>query len=375
MTVYLNKAIDDKIFKESLNPTALYYGEIENILTKEELKELQKLTKYKDHIYEVNGKDIVKTAESAMKNTNLKRGICKSLLSEADNMINFKIPYINNTENDDYITYNYKITNSQYFDTNNDKLSDKNKKTLYTDCRSFYSYYCENLRKRIKKDGNNSLLVGEYNNECGCYDDDIIDKSEKKPEIYKDFKNIEASQNNRSCQLKNCKGKFNYSPTNFNTEQACSNLTICQNNVDFKNITIEDSELQFITNMSNNCGSDSNLKRSLDNYLKDEPEEPTPEPSPEPEEPEEPEPIKPEPKPIEPIEPVEPEKPEEPTPPPTPEPIEPEEPEKPEEKKKEKQEESKIKKEKEDNIRKIVYFLITIIVILLILILFYFIIH
>ena len=60
---------------EAEGSTALYYGELENVLTDEQFKKLAKLSKYNKYF---KNKDLEKK-KKILKDTNKKRGICRCL--------------------------------------------------------------------------------------------------------------------------------------------------------------------------------------------------------------------------------------------------------------------------------------------------------
>lgn len=331
----LDDAINAGIFKESINTSALYYGELKNNLSKSELLDMKKSNKYKN-IYG-DSTDIEKYADKTLKNTNLKRGICQSLLEEkTDYMIN--LPYIYNDNKDlDYISFKYMIkdNNINFEDTKKEEKNGNlkyNKEGLESDCRRFYGVYCENIKKRLKQqygDEYSDDILRLHNPECACYADTLNDRYEKDPEKYKDFKDyISYTNDDRACQLTGCNERASYSPGIFNNK-TCSDIKICKNEVKFDDTVMDHSDLSFIFNLSNNCGGE--FKEGYEKQKekkKEEPETPIKPDTPDiPETPDEPDtPTKPE----EPEEPETPIKPEEPETPDTPDiPDTPEEPEDP----------------------------------------------
>lgn len=327
----LNDAINSNIYLDTENTSALYYGNINNILTKNELLALKKSNKYKS-IYG-DTEDIEKYANQTMKNTQLKRGICQSLLNSSSNSIlNINLPYATNDNiNSEYISYVYKITdnNTNFEDMN--KMNGNNKKYnetgLFEDCRRFYGIYCENVKKKLKQqfgDDYDDDVLFSHNPDCACYGDTLEDRYQREPEKYKDFKDfINNNNDDRECQLKGCDNGKNFSPGVFKSK-ACGDIMICKNEVKFDETVMDHSDLNFIFNLSNKCGSDSDFNKGYNKQIEEKEkqksstidddgkkEEPTSEP-----EPEEPEPKKEDPKvePEEPETPKEPEVPDEPTP-------------------------------------------------------------
>lgn len=327
----LNDAINSNIYLDTENTSALYYGNINNILTKNELLALKKSNKYKS-IYG-DTEDIEKYANQTMKNTQLKRGICQSLLNSSSNSIlNINLPYATNDNiNNEYISYVYKITdnNTNFEDMN--KMNGNNKKYnetgLFEDCRRFYGIYCENVKKKLKQqfgDDYDDDVLFSHNPDCACYGDTLEDRYQREPEKYKDFKDfINNNNDDRECQLKGCDNGKNFSPGVFKSK-ACGDIMICKNEVKFDETVMDHSDLNFIFNLSNKCGSDSDFNKGYNKQIEEKEkqksstidddgkkEEPTSEP-----EPEEPEPKQEDPKvePEEPETPKEPEVPDEPTP-------------------------------------------------------------
>lgn len=326
----LNDAINSNIYLDTENTSALYYGNINNILTKNELLVLKKSNKYKS-IYG-DTEDIEKYANQTMKNTQLKRGICQSLLNSSSNSIlNINLPYATNDNiNNEYISYVYKITdnNTNFEDMN--KMNGINKKYnetgLFEDCRRFYGIYCENVKKKLKQqfgDDYDDDVLFSHNPDCACYGDTLEDRYQREPEKYKDFKDfINNNNDDRECQLKGCDNGKNFSPGVFKSK-ACGDIMICKNEVKFDETVMDHSDLNFIFNLSNKCGSDSDFNKGYNKQIEEKEkqksstidddgkkEEPTSEP-----EPEEPEPKQEDPKvePEEPETPKEPEVPDEPT--------------------------------------------------------------
>lgn len=338
----LNDAIKSNIYLDTENTSALYYGNINNILTKNELLALKKSNKYKS-IYG-DTEDIEKYANQTMKNTQLKRGICQSLLNSSSNSIlNINLPYATNDNiNNEYISYVYKITdnNTNFEDMN--KMNGNNKKYnetgLFEDCRRFYGIYCENVKKKLKQqfgDDYDDDVLFSHNPDCACYGDTLEDRYQREPEKYKDFKDfINNNNDDRECQLKGCDNGKNFSPGVFKSK-ACGDIMICKNEVKFDETVMDHSDLNFIFNLSNKCGSDSDFNKGYNKQIEEKEkqkssiidddgkkEEPTSEPEPEePEEPKkqdpepkpEPKPDEPEPKKEDPETPKEPEVPDEPT--------------------------------------------------------------
>ena len=307
----LNDAINSNIYLDTENTSALYYGNINNILTKNELLALKKSNKYKS-IYG-DTEDIEKYANQTMKNTQLKRGICQSLLNSSSNSIlNINLPYATNDNiNNEYISYVYKITdnNTNFEDMN--KMNGNNKKYnetgLFEDCRRFYGIYCENVKKKLKQqfgDKYDDDVLFSHNPDCACYGDTLEDRYQREPEKYKDFKDfINNNNDDRECQLKGCDNGKNFSPGVFKSK-ACGDIMICKNEVKFDETVMDHSDLNFIFNLSNKCGSDSDFNKGYNKQIEEKEkqksstidddgkkEEPTSEP-----EPEEPEPKQEDPK-------------------------------------------------------------------------------
>ena len=241
----------------STKGTALYYGEIENILTAEELKNLQKTSKYKNYI-----STNTTTANNIMKNTNKKRGICRAALkklnSKASGSINFYLPFSENVlSGTSFMSGGIEIAeNSDLFNIDNTTASN-----LSEGCKSFYSHYCENLKKRLKSevgDSYNSVL-SIYNSECSCYADRLRDKKEMDPtnSIYSQIPDSIINTIQPQCELPGCMSNIsNYA--NFElTDANCGNLTICTNKINFKNTNMDESDLNILGNLSNNCGADT----------------------------------------------------------------------------------------------------------------------
>ena len=242
----------------STKGSALYYGEIENILTPEELKKLQKISKYKNYI-----STDATTVNNILKNTNKKRGICRAALkklnSEASGSINFYLPFSENVlSGTSFMSGGIEIAeNSDLFNFDNTTASN-----LSEGCKSFYSHYCENLKKRLKSevgDSYNSVL-GIYNSECNCYADRLKDKKELDPNnpIYSQIPDSIINTIQPQCELDACKSNVsNYANFEINSNAGCGNLTICSNKINFKNTDMDDSDLNILGNLSNNCGADS----------------------------------------------------------------------------------------------------------------------
>ena len=242
----------------STKGSALYYGEIENILTPEELKKLQKISKYKNYISTDST-----TANNILKNTNKKRGICRAALkklnSGASGSINFYLPFSENVlSGTSFMSGGIEIAeNSELFNFDNTTASN-----LSEGCKSFYSHYCENLKKRLKLevgDSYNSVL-GIYNSECNCYADRLKDKKELEPNnpIYSQIPDSIINTIQPQCELDACRSNIsNYANFEINSNAGCGNLTICSNKINFKNTDMDDSDLNILGNLSNNCGADS----------------------------------------------------------------------------------------------------------------------
>lgn len=321
----LNDAVKSNIYLDTENTSALYYGNINNILTRNELMALKKSNKYKS-IYG-DTEDIEKYASQIMKNTQLKRGICQSLLNSSSNSIlNINLPYATNDNiNSEYISYVYKITdnNTNFEDMN--KMNGNNKKYnetgLFEDCRRFYGIYCENVKKKLKQqfgDKYDDDVLFSHNPDCACYGDTLEDRYQREPEKYKDFKDfINNNNDDRECQLKGCDNGKNFSPGVFKSK-ACGDIMICKNEVKFDETVMDHSDLSFIFNLSNKCGSDSDFNKGYNKQIEEKEKQKSSsidddgkkeEPEPKPEEPKKQDP---EPKPEEPEEPEKPDEPEEP---------------------------------------------------------------
>ena len=321
----LNDAVKSNIYLDTENTSALYYGNINNILTRNELMALKKSNKYKS-IYG-DTEDIEKYASQIMKNTQLKRGICQSLLNSSSNSIlNINLPYATNDNiNSEYISYVYKITdnNTNFEDMN--KMNGNNKKYnetgLFEDCRRFYGIYCENVKKKLKQqfgDKYDDDVLFSHNPDCACYGDTLEDRYQREPEKYKDFKDfINNNNDDRECQLKGCDNGKNFSPGVFKSK-ACGDIMICKNEVKFDETVMDHSDLSFIFNLSNKCGSDSDFNKGYNKQIEEKEKQKSSsidddgkkeEPEPKPEEPKKQDP---EPKPEEPEKPDEPEEPKEP---------------------------------------------------------------
>ena len=161
---------------EAEGSTALYYGELENVLTDEQFKKLAKLSKYNKYFKNKDLEDVKKI----LKDTNKKRGICRSLLNKNNNEIYFNVPYSkysDSEDDDDEFSY-YPIFNSK----NNsvfENINASDVESLKSECRLFYSVYCENLKEHLKRSMGDSYTdeyIATYNSECNCYADRLKDK-------------------------------------------------------------------------------------------------------------------------------------------------------------------------------------------------------
>ena len=274
---------------EAEGSTALYYGELENVLTDEQFKKLAKLSKYNKYFKNKDLEDVKKI----LKDTNKKRGICRSLLNKNNNEIYFNVPYSNYTDSEDNEFSYYPILNSK----NNsvfENINASDVESLKSECRLFYSVYCENLKEHLKRSMGDSYTdeyIATYNSECNCYADRLKDKKELNPndDFYKQFTDSYLNSIQPHCELTECHNdSFNYAPMTVAETAACNNMTICTNTVNFDDFEITDkSTLDIISNLSNNCGNDSELAKSLKNKDKKK-QETTPEKQTEPKTPETP---------------------------------------------------------------------------------------
>ena len=275
---------------EAEGSTALYYGELENVLTDEQFKKLAKLSKYNKYFKNKDLEDVKKI----LKDTNKKRGICRSLLNKNNNEIYFNVPYSkysDSEDEDDEFSY-YPIFNSK----NNsvfENINASDVESLKSECRLFYSVYCENLKEHLKRSMGDSYTdeyIATYNSECNCYADRLKDKKELNPndDFYKQFTDSYLNSIQPHCELTECHNdSFNYAPMTVAETAACNNMTICTNTVNFADFDIDKSTLDIIGNLSNNCGNDSELAKSLKNKDKKK-QETTPEKQTEPKTPETP---------------------------------------------------------------------------------------
>ena len=203
----------------STKGSALYYGELENILTQEELKTLKSTSRYKDYI-----SSDLKTVDTILKNTNKKRGICKAALnklnSSASNSINFYLPFSDGViEGTSFMSGGVEIAeNASLFNIDQTTASQ-----LSEGCKSFYSHYCENLKKRLKSevgDSYNSVL-SNYNSECNCYADRLKDKKELEPNnpIYSQIPDSIINTIQPQCELDACQSNVsNYANFEINSK-------------------------------------------------------------------------------------------------------------------------------------------------------------
>ena len=275
---------------EAEGSTALYYGDLENVLTDEQFKKLAKLSKYNKYFKNKDLEDVKKI----LKDTNKKRGICRSLLNKNNNEIYFNVPYSkysDSEDDDDEFSY-YPIFNSK----NNsvfENINASDVESLKSECRLFYSVYCENLKEHLKRSMGDSYTdeyIATYNSECNCYADRLKDKKELNPndDFYKQFTDSYLNSIQPHCELTECHNdSFNYAPMTVAETAACNNMTICTNTVNFADFDIDKSTLDIIGNLSNNCGNDSELAKSLKNKDKKK-QETTPEKQTEPKTPETP---------------------------------------------------------------------------------------
>ena len=275
---------------EAEGSTALYYGELENVLTDEQFKKLAKLSKYNKYFKNKDLEDVKKI----LKNTNKKRGICRSLLNKNNNEIYFNVPYSkysDSEDDDDEFSY-YPIFNSK----NNsvfENINASDVESLKSECRLFYSVYCENLKEHLKHSMGDSYTdeyIATYNSECNCYADRLKDKKELNPndDFYKQFTDSYLNSIQPHCELTECHNdSFYYAPMTVAETAACNNMTICTNTINFADFDIDKSTIDIISNLSNNCGNDSELAKSLKNKDKKKQEE-SPEKQTEPKTPETP---------------------------------------------------------------------------------------
>ena len=291
-TKILNKLAEkeNSFNDEAEGSTALYYGELENVLTDEQFKKLAKLSKYNKYFKNKDLEDVKKI----LKDTNKKRGICRSLLNKNNNEIYFNVPYSkysDSEDDDDEFSY-YPIFNSK----NNsvfENINASDVESLKSECRLFYSVYCENLKEHLKRSMGDSYTdeyIATYNSECNCYADRLKDKKELNPndDFYKQFTDSYLNSIQPHCELTECHNdSFNYAPMTVAETAACNNMTICTNTVNFADFDIDKSTLDIIGNLSNNCGNDSELAKSLKNKDKKK-QETTPEKQTEPKTPETP---------------------------------------------------------------------------------------
>ena len=264
---------------EAEGSTALYYGELENVLTDEQFKKLAKLSKYNKYFKNKDLEDVKKI----LKDTNKKRGICRSLLNKNNNEIYFNVPYSkysdseDDDDDDDEFSY-YPILNSK----NNsvfENINASDVESLKSECRLFYSVYCENLKEHLKRSMGDSYTdeyIATYNSECNCYADRLKDKKELNPtdDFYKQFTDSYLNSIQPHCELIECHNdSFYYAPMTVAETAACNNMTICTNTINFADFDIDKSTLDIISNLSNNCGNDSELAKSLKNKDKKKQEE------------------------------------------------------------------------------------------------------
>ena len=278
-TKILNKLAEkeNSFNDEAEGSTALYYGELENVLTDEQFKKLAKLSKYNKYFKNKDLEDVKKI----LKDTNKKRGICRSLLNKNNNEIYFNVPYSkysdSEDDNDDEFSY-YPILNSK----NNsvfENINASDVESLKSECRLFYSVYCENLKEHLKRSMGDSYTdeyIATYNSECNCYADRLKDKKELNPndDFYKQFTDSYLNSIQPHCELKECHNdSFYYAPMTVPETAACNNMTICTNTINFADFDIDKSTIDIISNLSNNCGNDSELAKSLKNKDKKKQEE------------------------------------------------------------------------------------------------------
>ncbi len=252
---------------EAEGSTALYYGELENVLTDEQFKKLARLSKYNKYFKNKDLEDVKKI----LKDTNKKRGICRSLLNKNNNEIYFNVPYSKYSDSEDDEFSYYPILNSK----NNsvfENINASDVESLKTECRLFYSVYCENLKEHLKRSMGDSYTdeyIATYNSECNCYADRLKDKKELNPndDFYKQFTDSYLNSIQPHCELTECHNdSFNYAPMTVAETAACNNMTICTNTINFDDFEITDkSTLDIISNLSNNCGNESELAKSLKN--------------------------------------------------------------------------------------------------------------
>ena len=256
---------------EAEGSTALYYGELENILTDEQFKKLAKLSKYNKYFKGKNLEDIKKI----LKDTNKKRGICRSLLNNYNNEIYFNVPYSKYTDSEDDDDDNDEFSYYPIFNSKNNSVFENinvsDVETLKSECRIFYSVYCENLKEHLKRsmgDSYTDKYMAIYNPECNCYGDRLKDKKELNPndDFYKQFTDSYLNSIQPHCELTECHNdSFNYAPMTVPETAACNNMTICTNTINFADFDIDKSTIDIISNLSNNCGNDSELAKSLKN--------------------------------------------------------------------------------------------------------------
>lgn len=263
---------------EAEGSTALYYGELENVLTDEQFKKLAKLSKYNKYFKNKDLEDVKKI----LKDTNKKRGICRSLLNKNNNEIYFNVPYSkydsksDDTKDDEFSYYSiFNGRNNSVFEN----INASDVETLKSECRIFYSVYCENLKEHLKRslgDSYTDKYMAIYNPECNCYGDRLKDKKELNPndDFYKQFTDSYLNSIQPHCELTECHNdSFYYAPMTVPETAACNNMTICTNTINFADFDIDKSTIDIISNISNNCGNDSELTKSLKNKDKKKQEE------------------------------------------------------------------------------------------------------
>ena len=280
-TELLNKLAEkeNSFNDEAEGSTALYYGELENVLTDEQFKKLAKLSKYNKYFKNKNLEDVKKI----LKDTNKKRGICRSLLNQQGNEIYFNVPYSKYTYSEDDDDDKDEFSYYPIFNSKNksvfENINASDVESLKSECRLFYSVYCENLKEHLKRSMGDSYTdeyLATYNSECNCYADRLKDKKELNPndDFYKQFTNFYLNSLQPHCELTNCHNdNFHYAPMTVPETAACNNMTICTNTVNFADFDVDQSTVDLISNLSNHCGNDSELAKSLKNKDKKKQEE------------------------------------------------------------------------------------------------------
>ena len=324
----LNDVLNDDEYKKYFNNNAILQSEIKNNITEEMFKDLKK-NKYSEYNTDNITYDKFK---NNLSKTTAKRLLCASLLIN-QTPLHINLPYSETMNKNEYLSYNLGLNpDIPKSIKTGDVIKELNIESLKRDCREFYMGYCENVKSKLKKDYGQSykedLLADYQGGECACYADSYKYKYNKNKSFYDKLLGNEtaaASMVNSplSCQLLGCTSELKqYSPVPLSS-QSCNNVTICTNQINIDgNTTIDSSELDFLTNMTNNCGSSEisnenkkkleSLKQKQEEPDKPEtkPEDPEPKIKPQPDEPYE----EPKPEPVKPITPID------PSPEPSPEP-------------------------------------------------------